>query len=142
MLAGIVDQLGIFLAARRIQHQRLFLNDHLREADDRVQRRAQFVAHGREEARLGGVRLLGGTARQIERLLLDFPVGDVAHHGDDFGLGRHRGLRSLLERPATHFDPDEIDLTALPALAAARRIPPETKFDAAASPPRAASETR
>ena len=50
MLAGIVDQLGIFLAARRIQHQRVFLNDHLGEADDGVERRAQFVAHGGEES--------------------------------------------------------------------------------------------
>jgi hypothetical protein len=45
------------------------------------------VAHGGEEAGLGRVCLLGGGARQLERLLLDFPVGDVAHHGDDLGLG-------------------------------------------------------
>ena len=131
MLAGIVDQLGIFLAARRIQHQRVFLNDHFGEADDGVERRAQFVAHGGEKAALGRVGLLGGGARQIERLFLDFAVGDVAHHGDDLGFGRSRRLRRLLQRPATHLDPDEIDRIVLAALAAARRIAPEAKFDAA-----------
>ena len=55
MLAGIVDQLGIFLALGRIQHQGLLLRDHLGEADDGVERRAQLMAHGGEEARLGGV---------------------------------------------------------------------------------------
>ena len=70
MLAGIVDQLRIFLAPGRIQHQHVFLRDHLGEADDGVERRAQLVAHGGEEARLGGIGLLGGGARLIERLLL------------------------------------------------------------------------
>ncbi len=87
MLAGIVDQLRVFPAARRIQHQRVFLHDHFGEADDGVERRAQFVAHGGEEAGLGRIRLLGGGARQIERLFLHLSVGDVAHHGDDLGFG-------------------------------------------------------
>ena len=75
----------------RIDHQHVFLHDHLGETDDGVERRAQFVAHGGEEAGLGRIRLLGGGARQFERLLLHLAVGDVAHHGDDFGLVR-RGL--------------------------------------------------
>ena len=39
-----------------------------------------------------GIGLLGGGARELERLLLDLAVGDVAHHGDDlgFGFGRDR----------------------------------------------------
>ena len=122
MLAGIVDQLRIFLAARRIDHQHVFLNDHLRESDDGVQRRAQFMAHGGEEAGLGRIRLLGGGARQFERLLLDLPIGDVAHHGDDLGLGR-----GLLERPATHFDPDEIGGDVLTA----DGVAPQAELDAA-----------
>ena len=121
MLAGIVDQLRVFLAARRIQHQHVLLHDHLGEADDGVERRAQFVAHGGEETRLGRIRLLGGGARQFERLLLQLAVGDVAHHGDDLGLGR-----GLLERPATHLDPDEIGGHVL----AANGIAPQPELDA------------
>ena len=88
------------------------------------------MAHGRKEAGFGGVRLLGGAARQIEGLLLDLPVGDVAHHRHDFGLGRHRRLRGLIQRPATHFDPDELGQTALAGLAAMRPVAPEAEFDA------------
>ena len=108
MLPGIVDQLGIFLAPRGIDHQHVFLNDHLGKSDDGVQRRAQFMAHGGEEAGLRRIRLLGGGAREIERLLLQLAVGDVAHHGDDLGFARTAPYPGLLERPATHFDPDEI----------------------------------
>ena len=61
----------------------------------------------------------------------DLPVGDVAHHGDDLGLQRSRDFRGLLERPAAHLDPDEIDRTAAAPLAAARHVPSQTKFDAA-----------
>jgi hypothetical protein len=128
MLAGIIDQLRVFLAARGIEHQHVFLDDHFRKSDDGIERRAQFVAHGGEEAALGRVRLLGGGARQIQRLFLKFPVGDVAHHGDDLGFRFHRRFRRLFERPAPHFDPDEIGRAVL---AAARRFAPETKFNAA-----------
>ena len=133
MLAGIVDQLRVFLAARGIEHHHVFLHDHLGEADDGVQRRAQFVAHGGEEAGLGGIGLLGGGARQFERLLLHLAVGDVAHHGDDLGLG----ATCLLERPAAHLDPDEVGGNAL----AAHRVAAQAEFDAARSPPRAASDS-
>ena len=131
MLAGIVDQLRVFLAFGGIDHQHVFLHDHLGEADDGVQRRAQFVAHGGEEAGLGRIRLFGGGVRQLERLLLHLAVGDVAHHGDHFGL-----RRGLLERPATHLDPDEIGGNVL----AADRIAADAELDAACSPPRAASD--
>ena len=68
---------------------------------------------------------------QVERLFLVLPVGDVAHHSDDLGFRLRRRFQHLFERPATHLYPDEIHLTALTPLAAAWRIPPETKFDAA-----------
>ena len=90
MLAGIVDQLRIFLAPRGVDHQHVFLGDHFGESDDGVERRAQFVAHGGKEAALGGVGLFGGGARQIERLFLNFSIGDVAHHRDDFAVRTRR----------------------------------------------------
>ena len=121
MLTGIVDELRILLATGGVDHHRLFMHDHLGEADDGVQRRAQFVAHGGQESGLGGIRLLGGGARQFEGLLLDLAVGDIAHHRDDIGLGRN-----LLKRPATHLDPDEIGGNVL----ATNRVAAQTEFDA------------
>jgi hypothetical protein len=59
--------------------------DHLRKTDDRVQGRAQFVAHHREEAALGLVRRLGLALRLAMsvgapsgRLLLRRGAGDPA----------------------------------------------------------------
>ncbi len=125
MLAGIVDQLRVFLAARRIQHQRILLHDHLGESDDRIQRRAQLMAHGGKETRLGGIGRLRRAACEVERLLLHLAVGDVAHHGDHLGFGGRR----LLQQPAAHLDPDEIDLPV--ASARARRIAAQPELDAA-----------
>ena len=122
MLAGIVDQLRIFLAPRRIEHQHVFLHDHLGEADDGVERRAQLVAHGGEEARLRRIRLFGDGARLFQRLLLHLAVGDVAHHGDDLGFAG-----GLLERATAHLDPDEIGGNVL----AAHAVAPQPEFDAA-----------
>ena len=51
---------------------------HVGHADDRMQRRAQLMAHGREEAALGDVRLLG--ARQ--------GVGQLGQQGR--GVGRQQ----------------------------------------------------
>ena len=70
VLPGIVDEAGIFVAAPDIEQQRVFLLQHVGEADDGVERRAQFVAHGGEEAALGGVCALGLGAGVFERLLL------------------------------------------------------------------------
>jgi len=113
MLTGIVDQLRIFLAASRIQHKHVFLRDHLREADDGVKGRAQFVAHVCEKASLGRIRLLSGGARQLKRLFLNFSIGDLAQHRDDFGFRDCRGQPCPFERPTAHFDPDKIRWASL-----------------------------
>ena len=89
------------------------------------------MAHGGEKAALRRIGLLGGGARQVERLFLDLAVGDVAHHGDNLGFRRGRGQRGLVERPAPHFDPDEIGRIVVSRLAAPRRLSPQTKFHAA-----------
>ena len=49
---------------------------HLREAEDGVERRAQLVAHGREEARLGEVGLLGAAPRLVGVRLGLLQLGD------------------------------------------------------------------
>ena len=116
MLPEIVDQLRIFAPPRGVQHQRLFVHDHLGEADDRVQRRAQLMAHGSEETRLCSIRGLGCSARENECLLLQLAVGDVAHDGDNLEFGSVRRMRRRLEGPATHLDPDEVDRAVRAAL--------------------------
>ena len=62
MLAALVDELGVFRLARleRAHHPQL---ERLGETDDRVERRAQFVAHIGEELRLGDIRPLSRLFR-------------------------------------------------------------------------------
>ena len=94
------------LAARRIEAHLLLVHQHLGKADDRIERRAQFVAHGGEETRLGRIGALGFGARLVERLFLMLAIGDVAHHRDHFAS---IALVGAVERPAAHLDPDELD---------------------------------
>jgi len=108
MVAGIVDQAGIFVAPLGIEHQRRFFLQHLGEADDGVERRAQFVAHGGEEAAFRGIGALGLGAGIFERLLLLLAPGDVAQHRDHFAAAGFAGVGAgLFKRPAAHLDPDE-----------------------------------
>src|SRR5580704_16635988 len=108
MVAGIVDQAGIFVAPLGIEHQRGFSLEHLGKADDGVERCAQFVAHGGEEAALGGIGALRLGAGVFERLLLLLAPGDVAQYRDHFAAALLTGIGAgLFERPAAHLDPDE-----------------------------------
>ena len=45
--------------------------------------------------------------RLLERQLLILALGDVAQDSDDFALGRAVRSIGLVERSATHLDPDE-----------------------------------
>ena len=83
-MPGIVDEAGIFVAALGIEHQRQLFHQHVRKADNGVERRAQFVAHGGEEAALGGIGALGLAARVLQRLLLPLAFRHIAKHGNDF----------------------------------------------------------
>ncbi len=106
----LVDEAGVLRAAPEIEPQRVFFLQHVGEADDGVERRTQFMAHGGEEAALGGVCPLGLGAGVFERQLLAFALGYVAEHCHDFAPALTRKLRARrpLERPAAHFDPDEL----------------------------------
>ena len=76
MLAGIVDVVGIVLVGRhRMRSENLVLH-HFGEAENGVERRAQFVAHLREEARLGDVGGLGAVARFVGNGLGLFQFAD------------------------------------------------------------------
>jgi hypothetical protein len=68
---------------------------HVREADDGVERRAQLVAHVGEKLRLRAVRGLGGVLRQVK---LDVRaaqrrarLGALARHGAEFHLVQCNG---------------------------------------------------
>ena len=63
-----VDVAGIFLVLRhRVRAEQLRLQ-HFGKADDGVERRAELVAHRREELRLGDVGLLGVAAGLVRHL--------------------------------------------------------------------------
>ena len=67
MHAGIVDVGGIFLVGRhRVRAENLALH-HFGKAEDGVERRAQLVAHLREEARLGDVGGFGAAGAPRRR---------------------------------------------------------------------------
>ena len=53
MAAGFVDQPGIFLVARRSHRAKNLPRHHFGKTDNRVQRRAQFMAHIGQEIGLG-----------------------------------------------------------------------------------------
>ena len=108
-MPGPVDEAGIFVAVFGIERQRRFLHQHLRKADDGVERRAQFVAHSGQEAAFGGVGALRLGVRVQKRLLVAFALGDIAQHRNDLATVLPAGIAArLLERPAAHLDPDEL----------------------------------
>ena len=76
MHAGIVNVGGIFLVDRhRVRAEDLALH-HLGKSEDRVQRRAQLVAHLRQEPRLGDVGGFGAMARLVGDRLGLFEFAD------------------------------------------------------------------
>ena len=101
-----IDQPRILELARGIELERL-VGQHVGEADDGVERRAQLVAHGRDEAALGGAGALGFRARGIDGQLLRLALAHIAQHRDHFALGRLIFTGGVVERPAAHFRPDE-----------------------------------
>ena len=130
MLAGVVDELCILLAPRRIEQQGVLLNHHLRKADDGIERRSQFVAHGGEKPVPGGVGAFGCGSRQFQRVLLMLSLGDITHHGNDFGFFGGRCGGDRLERTASHFHPYKVRRMARLSLGTPRELAPEPEFDA------------
>ena len=127
VMPGPVDEAGIFVAAFGIERQHRLLHQHLGEADDGVERRAQFVAHSGQEPAFGGVGALRLGVRVQKRLLVAFALGDIAQHRNDFATVLPAGIgRRLLERPAAHLDPHEFRRRAAVGIDA---LPPNPEFD-------------
>jgi hypothetical protein len=107
--AGALDQRNAFAPLRVGLHDRI-LRERLREADDRVQRRAQLMAHAREELGLGqacglgrGAGLLRGPgAQRVGDVGDDDDPDDLARAGDrrDLRLGFDRRGAARLQRQA------------------------------------------
>src|SRR5215468_10544430 len=109
MASRLIDQLRVFVTTRCVDHQRAFVAEHFREADDGIERCAQLVAHGGEKAALGGIGTLGLGARKLNSLSFLLALRDVAHDRDHLALFHRRSFaRHLVERPAAHLDPDEV----------------------------------
>jgi hypothetical protein len=84
MLPGPLDLAGVVAGGLRHMGIRA---QQLREAQDRVQRRAQFVAHAGQEGALGPVRPLGLLLGEQQRGFGPRPVGDVDPEHIDRGTG-------------------------------------------------------
>ena len=76
MDARIVDVGGILLVDRHGMRAENFALHHLGESEDRIQRRAQLVAHLRQEARLGDVGGFGAVPRFVRDRLGLFELAD------------------------------------------------------------------
>jgi len=72
------DSAGVFQIFRRAERPHHLLLEHLGEAEDRVQGRAQFVTHDRQEFALGAVCRLGFVEEALHHLVffLDGLLGD------------------------------------------------------------------
>ena len=128
MMSGLADQRRVFVPARLVELHHLFVGEHLGETDDGVERRAQLMTHGGEEAALGGIRALGFLARALDRLFLRLAFGHVADHRDDFALALGIVAVGPIERTAAHVDPDELSGIIGPG----RRLTTDAKLDRAA----------
>ena len=81
MAAGSVDVLEIVLVTLVADRAETLLHHHFGEAEDGVQRRADFVADLGEKVGLGRARGLGGVARGNEAPLGLALAGEIAHEG-------------------------------------------------------------
>ena len=61
MVAGVADQADIFLLPRIGEGAEHLVLEHVGEADDRVERGAQFMADDGQEAALGNLDLVGAS---------------------------------------------------------------------------------
>ena len=65
MVSGSVNVGDIFAICRVLQRSEQFVFHNLGKSQDRIQRRAQFVAHGGQEPGLGEIGFLGAPARLV-----------------------------------------------------------------------------
>ena len=65
-----------------------FLLEHFTIANDRIERRPQFMAHVGEKNALGAVRVFGGLFCIEQFFLGSFVLGDIPHEAAEYPLVR------------------------------------------------------
>ncbi len=112
--AAVVDVVDIFAVFEGLERPEGLVPDDVGKPDDRVQRRAQLVAHAGEELGLRHVRLVGQDFRLGEFAFAPALFGDVGHRADgarglsvrvaqDAALQRHDALRAVVGAPDADF---------------------------------------
>ena len=109
MAARFMNEAGIFDIARAAERAEHFMRHHFGEADDRIQRCAQFMTHIGEETGFGAVRLLRLVAGLDQFAFMRLAFGNIARHRHDIG----RGAVLRRRRAATDFRPQISTVAAL-----------------------------
>ncbi len=91
MLSAGMDVGGVFLVSGYVQGPEQLGLHHFGETEDRIERRAQFVAHRRQETRLREIGALGATTRLIRIELGLLELGDQRVLFGLEGEARERG---------------------------------------------------
>ena len=84
MMPGLIDDPGIFARTRRIGGGQLFARQHFGKADDRVERRTQFMAHIGQKTILPDVRAFSAAIGFRQNRLMLKARGDVADDSNHF----------------------------------------------------------
>ena len=106
-------RLDIFLLPGIVEAAEHLVQQHVGEADDRVQRRAQFVADSREEPALCKFHALRGVCRDSERGAQFRRLIVRPEDGCDFPIRARRSRHLDLERPVVPHDAS-VDRTGYP----------------------------
>ncbi|CAA2156431.1 hypothetical protein MBRA_02007 [Methylobacterium brachiatum] len=104
VVAGRADDPGIFPRLIGAEADRAFAGEHLGEADDRVERRAQLVRDVGQEPALDRVGALGLGAGALQLLGVAVMLGHVAGHGHD---GHGRIVGAVLDPVGAHLGMDQ-----------------------------------
>ena len=98
-MASAVENVVAVFQLPVVEFAKSFVRENFREADDGVERRAQFVAHVREELALGEVRGLGGVLGLLDGGLGLAALRDVLENavGAHDAFARARGERAVVQ---------------------------------------------
>jgi hypothetical protein len=125
MAARIADVACIIAIGRVAERSLAFLGENFREADDRIERRSELMAHHRQEMRLVGarpLRLLLGADEMLGSPAIRRHIAPEATIADEVpGAVEHRFCIDLPIAKAPLESRRELDLLDRPALRHARQ---------------------